>query len=159
MPDEEKELTLHPDRQGLRIMLGDLEAEIMDEVWHVPGGDWCTVRDIYEAMLTKRRIAYTTVMNTMTRLAKKGLLESTRQDQPYLYRPRQSRQAFIDSIIGRVVERLLVQFEGPTQAALDTFDQVHPDAAGRAIDIVEEIKRRRALLGSGLSDEEYGGRV
>lgn len=156
MPDEGKELILHPDRQGLRIILGDLEAEIMDEIWQAPSGDWCTVRYVYESMLGKRHIAYTTVMNTMTRLAKKGVLESMRQDQAYLYRPRQTREAFIDGIVGRVVERLLVQFAGPTEAALLNFGEGHPDAAGRVNDILDDIRKRRSQLGSSTSNTDEG---
>ena len=74
--------------------LGAAQAEIMNVIWEKPEGEWCTVREVYETMLPERHIAYTTVMNTMTRLAKKGVLESRRQDMAYLYRPHQSRDGF-----------------------------------------------------------------
>src|SRR4051812_46015445 len=90
MDHDERELILHPDREGIRMVLGDLEAQIMDVMWAQPAGDWCTVRAVYEHLRQHRYIAYTTVMNTMTRLAKKGVLDATRQDQAYLYRPRQT---------------------------------------------------------------------
>ncbi len=148
---DEKELILHPDRQGLRMILGDLEADIMDVIWSRCGADkerWCTVRDVYEAMREDRRIAYTTVMNTMTRLAKKSVLESTRRDLPYLYRPRQSRDDFIHSVVGHVVERLLVQFEGPAHTALESYAGIHPGEKDRLNCLLEEIARRRAESGS-----------
>jgi predicted transcriptional regulator len=144
--NEEKELTLHPDRQGLHMVLGDLEAEIMEVIWRRPDGKWCTVRDVYETMRDERerRIAYTTVMNTMSRLAKKGVLESSRQDLAYIYRPRQSREAFIQGMVGHVLERLLVQFTGPTQSGLQEYAARHPEETARVNDLLAEVTRRRA---------------
>lgn len=141
---EEKELTLHPDRQGLQIVLGELEAAIMDVVWQQPDGAWCTVRDVYETLRRERSIAYTTVMNTMTRLAKKGVLESTSRDHAYLYRPPQSREAFIQGIVGHVLERMLVQFTGPTEVALEDYTARHPGGGERVARLLDEINERRA---------------
>src|SRR5713101_5268605 len=68
-----------PDRPGIRKVLGDLEAEIMELVWSRPADQGTTVRDIFEILYERRlrnerrRIAYTTAMNTMARLAKKNL--------------------------------------------------------------------------------------
>jgi len=144
MENGDKELTLHPDRQGLRMVLGDLEAGVMDVIWRQPDGEWCTVRDVYETMLQERRIAYTTVMNTMTRLANKGVLESTRRDMAYLYRPRQSREAFIHGVVGHVLDRLLVQFKGPTQAALANYKANNPAEAEKVEHLLHELARQRA---------------
>jgi predicted transcriptional regulator len=140
----EKELVLHPDRQGLRMVLGDLEAELMEVIWREPEGTWCTVRDVYETLRDERRIAYTTVMNTMTRLAKKGVLESRREDMAYLYRPRQSREAFIHGVVGHVLERLLLHFTGPTQTGLRDYAASHPKEAGKVSRLMDEITERRA---------------
>ncbi len=155
MDEEGRELTLHPDRQGIRMVLGDLEAEIMDVIWRQPEGTWCTVRDVYETILVERHIAYTTVMNTMTRLAKKGVLESVQRDQAYLYRPRQSRETFISGVVGHVLERLLVQFAGPTQAALSNYAGKHEGQEEKVKQILDEIAHRRA---SNNSQPEEGSR-
>lgn len=144
MEIEEKELIIHPNREGLRMVLGDLETDVMEVIWRQPPGEWCTVRDVYETMLANRRIAYTTVMNTMTRLAKKGVLESTRRDLAYLYRPKQDREAFIHGVVGHVLERLLVQFSGPTEAAIGEYEAQHPDGTARVNGLLDEIAQRRA---------------
>ena len=60
-----------PDRPGIRKVLGDLEAEIMELIWARPPGQGTTVREVFEVLYERRRVAYTTAMNTMTRLAKK----------------------------------------------------------------------------------------
>lgn len=154
MDSEERELTLHPDRQGIRMVLGDLEADIMDVIWERLEGGWCSVRDVYEIMLTERRIAYTTIMNTMGRLAKKGVLESTKQDQAYLYRPHQSREAFIHGVVGHVLDRLLVQFGGPTETALAGYVAEHPGNENKVSELLGEITRRRTARTPNPSVEE-----
>lgn len=60
-----------PDRPGIRKVLGDLEAEIMKLIWDRPTDEGTTVREVFEGLYERRRIAYTTVMNTMARLARK----------------------------------------------------------------------------------------
>ena len=71
----EPEITVfRPDRLGIRKVLGDLEAEIMELIWARPTSQGTTIRDIFEQLYQQRRIAYTTVMSTMKRLAKKQFL-------------------------------------------------------------------------------------
>ncbi len=144
MDQDERELILHPDRQGIRMVLGDLEAQIMDLIWAQDPAHWGTVREVYEQLRAQRYIAYTTVMNTMTRLAKKGVLDSTRHDQAYLYRPRQNRDSFMQGVIGHVLEQMLVQFGGPTQAALADYTTRHPGDATALRAVLQEIGARRA---------------
>src|SRR6266498_1406856 len=44
-----------PDRPGIRKVLGDLEAEIMEAVWPRPDGRGTTVRDVFEVLYDRRR--------------------------------------------------------------------------------------------------------
>src|SRR5712692_6290432 len=95
-----------PDRPGIRKVLGDLEAEIMEYIWARPINQGTTVRDVFEAFYERRqaderrRIAYTTVMNTMTRLAKKNLLRVEKRDQAYIYYPNFTEQEFVSRFVG-----------------------------------------------------------
>jgi predicted transcriptional regulator len=141
---DDRELILRPDRAGVRMVLGDLEAQIMDVIWEQEPASWCTVREVYERLREQRYIAYTTVMNTMTRLAKKGLLESRRQEQAYLYRPRTNRDSFMRDVIGHVLEQMLAQFSGPTQTALDEYGAQHPGSGATVTALLDEIQARRA---------------
>ena len=79
--------TFRPDRPGVRKVLGDLEAEIMELIWARPTGRGTTVREIFEVLYERRHLAYTTVMNTMTRLARKHMLRAEKADQAYVYFP------------------------------------------------------------------------
>lgn len=131
-----------PDRPGIRKVLGDLEAETMEAIWARPAGAGTTVRDVFEQLYSRRRIAYTTVMNTMARLARKGLLRVEKDDQAYVYRPTFTEEEFISRFVGRILEDLLVSFGGVTLQQLDALSD--PRAAARARRLLDEIVRRRA---------------
>ena len=73
--------TFRPDRPGIRKVLGDLEADIMEVIWARPTDTGTTVRDVFEVLYANRRIAYTSVMSTMTRLAKKKLLWAEKRER------------------------------------------------------------------------------
>ena len=141
MTSEPEISVFRPDRPGIRKVLGDLEAEIMELVWSRPSGQGVTVREIFEALYERRRLAYTTVMSTMTRLAKKRLLRAEKVDQAYVYYPTATQEQFVSRFVGRMLENLLVGFGG---AALEGLRGVSdPDAAARARQYLEEIARRR----------------
>jgi predicted transcriptional regulator len=132
-----------PDRPGIRKVLGDLEAEIMELIWARPVGPGTTVRDVFEILYERRRIAYTTVMNTMSRLARKNVLRVEKHDQAYLYFPNQTEPEFISRFVGRILEDLYVNFAGATLEGLKALpDQ---EAVSHVRQQLDEIARRRAL--------------
>lgn len=148
------ELDFHvyrPDRPGIRKVLGDLEAEVMEQIWERAAGLGTTVRDVFEVLYERRlapapeerrRIAYTTVMNTMARLAKKRLLRVEKVDQAYVYYPTLTQEEFVSQIVGQILEDLLVSFSGTTIAGLAKLR--NQQAAERARQLLDEIERRRS---------------
>lgn len=133
--------TLRLDRPGIRAALGDLEAEVMERVWACPSGRGVTVREVWDELHPSHPVMYTTVMNTMTRLARKGLLVAEREERAYVYRPALDREAFVDRFVGGALERLLVNFGGATRQHLASAD---PAVLRRLLDLVDEANRRRA---------------
>jgi predicted transcriptional regulator len=131
-----------PDRPGIRKVLGDLEADIMELVWARPAGVGTTVRDVFEVLYERRHIAYTTVMNTMTRLTRKRFLRAEKAEQAYVYYPTVTHDEFVSRFVGRILENLLVGFAGATLEGINAL----PDerAAAHARRLVDEIARRRA---------------
>lgn len=93
---------------GLRLLMGELEAEIMELAWAAPGP--LAVRDVYEALRLKRAIAYTTVMTVMGRLAKKGLLTVDKSEMTHRYTPALSREAYTAQAVGGIIDRLVGAF-------------------------------------------------
>ncbi len=139
----EPEITVfHPARPGIRKVLGDLEAEIMEQVWERPVGTGTTVREVFETLYERRRIAYTTVMNTMSRLGKKHFLRVETQDQAYVYYPTLTQDEFVSRFVGRILEDLFVNFSGATMERLDALSD--QGSAAQARTLLEEITRRRA---------------
>jgi predicted transcriptional regulator len=67
-------------------MMGHLEITVMEIVW--THGE-SSVHDVAEKMV--RPLAYTTVMTTLDRLYKKGMLDRRKSDRAFLYAPRMSR--------------------------------------------------------------------
>lgn len=132
---------LRLDRPGIRAALGDLEAEIMEFVWSRRPGEGVTVREVFEALYPRRRIAYTTVMNTMTRLARKGLLSAERREPAYVYRATVDRKTFVDRFVGRVLEQLLVNFGGPALHRLREL--ADPATRSRLLQLAQRARRRR----------------
>ena len=88
------------------------ELEIMKLVWQ---RDTATVRDIYEALLERRKIAYTTVMTMMKILETKGYLKKRRQDRAFIYRPAHPKNQVIGGMIREFIDRV---FNGSAEPLL-----------------------------------------
>jgi predicted transcriptional regulator len=69
-----------------RMTLGSLEAGLMKILWE--RGE-CSVRQVFADL--ERPLAYTTVMTTLERLFKKGLLERRKSGRAFFYTPRLTR--------------------------------------------------------------------
>src|SRR5215467_2128477 len=76
--------------------LTDQELEIMKIVWQL---EKATVRDVYEALLERRKVAYTTVMTMMKILEQKQYLKKNQSDRAYVYRPAQPKRQVIGAMV------------------------------------------------------------
>lgn len=77
--------------------------------------DSATVRDVYEALLQRRKIAYTSVMTTMKILESKRYLKKYRQDRAFVYRPADPKEKVIGKMIREFVDRV---FNGSAEPLL-----------------------------------------
>lgn len=92
--------------------LTEQELEIMKVVWRL---ETATVRHVYEALLERRRIAYTTVMTMMNILETKGHLKKRYEDRAYVYQPSQPQKQVIRSMVREFVNRV---FNGSAEPLL-----------------------------------------
>ena len=67
-------------------MMGHLESTVMEILWAAGESN---VHDVVARL--ERPLAYTTVMTTLDRLYKKGLLDRKKVDRAFLYAPRYTR--------------------------------------------------------------------
>jgi BlaI family transcriptional regulator, penicillinase repressor len=84
----------------------------MKVVWRTEAS---TVRDVYEALLETRRIAYTTVMTMMKILEAKGYLQKTLVERAHVYRPARPRQQVVGAMVRDFLDRV---FDGAPDGLL-----------------------------------------
>lgn len=94
-----------------------------------------TVRDVYETLLERRRVAYTSVMTMMNILEQKGHLKRKQVDRAYLYESTKPRaqvtrgmvREFVDRVFNGSAEPLLlhlVEDEKLTEKDLDEIKRI-----------------------------------
>lgn len=127
-------------KKGLKRVLGELETAILERIW---GRENVAVRDIFNELRQERDIAYTTVMTTMDRLWKKGLLIRERNGNAYLYSPVYSKKSLIQKCINQVLDNILSDITEPTLAHfVSNLEKVNPA-------LLNELKRLLSEKGDG----------
>ncbi len=91
--------------------LGPLEADVMEIVWN---SGQATVRDVYELLLGKRQIAYTTVLTILRNLTRKQMVCWRREGKTYVYCATIGKDEFVRSRVEHIVDVLLDGFPKPT---------------------------------------------
>jgi len=126
-------------RASLETLLGPLEQDVMDVVWGLRDA---TVRDVHAELASSREIAYTTVMTTMARLARKGLLLRDTADLAHRYRPVVTRDQYARGAVGDVLAWLLERYPEPAVAYL--ADVVEELDSVTLEQLRDAVARRRA---------------
>jgi predicted transcriptional regulator len=89
-------------REILENSLGALEREVMTLAWGRPE---ISVREACAGLGSA--VAYTTVMTTMDRLFRKGLLERRKVGRAFVYRAIATRREIEDAVASELVQSLL----------------------------------------------------
>lgn len=118
---------------GQQLMLGPLEIQVMEVVW---GSGESSVRDVVEKLDNK--LAYTTVMTTLDRLFKKGLLDRHKAERAFLYSPRLSSQDWERRRAGDLVAGFL---SGP-EPSRDLLLSSLVDAVGHDAMLLDELEEK-----------------
>jgi len=92
--------------------LTDQELEIMKIVWQLGRA---TVRDVYETMLARRRIAYTTVMTMMKIMEEKQHLKRALDGRAYVYEATRPKKQMIREMVSEFINRV---FNGSAEPLL-----------------------------------------
>ena len=115
-------------------MMGHLESDVMEILW--ARGE-SSVHDVVDQLA--RPLAYTTVMTTLDRLYKKGLLARRKADRAFVYMPRQSRAEWERQ---RADEFLAAFLAGPAPSG-DLLISCLVDAVGQQdATLLDELERR-----------------
>ena len=122
--------------------LGKLEREVLNEIWR---NQEVSVRNVYLAF--DERVAYTTVMTTLDRLYKKGLLGRRKQGRAFIYWATVSsdeleigiKEDLIDGLLGRDTQRV-----EPVLACI--VDAISERDAELLDELDRLIKEKRSML-------------
>jgi BlaI family transcriptional regulator, penicillinase repressor len=108
-----------------------VELEIMHVVWKQGRA---SVRDVYETLLQRRKVAYTSVMTVMKILEQKGHLKKEQVERAYVYEAAKPRRQVLRKMVRDFVDRV---FQGSAKPLL-----VHLVEDNRlSHEDVEEIQR------------------
>jgi predicted transcriptional regulator len=114
-----------------RPAMGPLESKVLELLWGEHRA--VTVRQVQAAF---PELAYTTLMTTLDRLYRKGILIRCRCGRAFLYEPRCSREELLSELVSGHVSDLLAA-AGVSTAVLSTLVQ----AVGRRdVALLEELE-------------------
>ena len=100
--------------------------------------DSVTVRDVYEAILERRKVAYTTVMTMMKILEQKQYLRKKLVDRAYIYRPAQPKRQVIGAMVRDFVNRV---FNGSAEPLLVHLVEEH-DLSPEELEEIARLRRK-----------------
>ncbi|MDI6716264.1 MAG: BlaI/MecI/CopY family transcriptional regulator [Actinomycetota bacterium] len=120
--------------------MGELEADIMNVVWRLGGA---SVKDVFEELYPTKRLAYTTIMTVMSRLANKGILKQDRSNTAYMYTPKIDQQEMANTMISQVIDKVL---GGDVMPALTFLLQRSEMDEAEIEKIKKAINKKKGLL-------------
>ena len=97
-----------------------------------------TVRDVYEALLERRKVAYTTVMTMMNILEHKKYLKKTQAERAYVYRPAQPQGQVIGAMVREFVNRV---FNGSAEPLLVHLVEEH-NLSAADLEEIAQLRRK-----------------
>ena len=122
--------------------LGDLERKTLDQVRRLGETNVSTVCNNLE-----RSYAYTTVMTTLDRLYKKGLLDRRKDGRAYLYSPKYSLEEMERGIAEDMVDSLLASGIGRVEPVLACIVDSVSERDRELLDELERlVKEKKAEL-------------
>ncbi|HZL69490.1 MAG TPA: BlaI/MecI/CopY family transcriptional regulator [Candidatus Limnocylindrales bacterium] len=132
-------------RASQHPILGPLEIRVMQVLWTAGQS---SVRDVVEKL--ERKLAYTTVMTTLDRLFKKGMLDRQKSERAFLYLPRLSSQEWERQRAGDLVAGFLAGPQPARELLLSSLvDAVGQHDAVLLDQLEEKIRKKRKELSAG----------
>jgi predicted transcriptional regulator len=132
-------------RTSQQLVLGPLEIRVMEVLW---AAGRSSVRDVVEKL--ERKLAYTTVMTTLDRLFKKGMLDRQKSERAFLYLPRLSNQEWERQRAGDLVAGFLAGLQPARELLLSSLvDAVGQHDAVLLDQLEEKIRKKRKELSAG----------
>lgn len=116
--------------------LTEAELEIMHVVWKLGRA---TVRDVYEALRERRKVAYTSVMTLMNILERKGHLRKRQSERAYMYQPAKPRRQVVGAMVRDFLDRV---FQGAAKPLVVHLVE-HQRLSQEDLDEIRRLVRKR----------------
>jgi predicted transcriptional regulator len=121
--------------------LGALESEMMERIWR--SGE-TSVRDVHAEF--EQRLAYTTVMTTMDRLYKKGMLQRRKVGKAFLYVAALTEQEYQERLTHHLFGMVLHDGKN-SGAVLSNFVDAVSETDAKLLDSLDQlVKAKRRML-------------
>ncbi len=113
-----------------------------------------TVRQVHEALSTRRSLAYTTVMTVLQRLAKKNLVIQQRDDRAHRYLPVHGRDELVAGLMVDALDQ--ADRRGRTAALVHFVGRVGADEAAALREALAALDAKETATGVA---EQHTGRA
>lgn len=133
-------------QEGLARVFGELEAKVMEAVWDLQEP---TVQAVCDYLGPGYN--YKTVMTVLNRLVEKEALTRQRVSRAFVYRPRQSREAFLCRVSRAIMGGLVRDFGSLAVAQfVETLDEIDPEQLAELERLVQQRRCGQVESAGGL---------
>jgi predicted transcriptional regulator len=130
--------------RDLESFFGGLEVRVLDALWEERAPR--SVRDLQPRF---DGVAYTTLMTTLDRLHRKGVLDRERAGRAFVYRPRFTRDVLRSHLASEALHALFGERASDLKPILSFFVETVSRADRESLDALERLiaERRAAVEG------------
>lgn len=125
-------------RSHLDTVFGPLESRVLDALWARPAA--VCVRDLQPGF---PGVAYTTLMTTLDRLFRKGVLSRSKHGRAFFYRPQFSQAEWQSKLAGSTFATLLPGEASAVRPLLSQFVDAVGERDRALLDDLEALVRAR----------------
>ncbi|UHA75497.1 BlaI/MecI/CopY family transcriptional regulator [Paenibacillus sp. 481] len=124
---------------GLNRFFGPLEAKVMDILW---SNEQLAIKEVQAKLEQEKHVNFNTVMTVMNRLVEKDVLEKQVHGRASLYRPKLSKEHFLEKQSKELTNGLIEDF-GPLVVShmLDALDDIDDSLIEKLEQKIKQLKK------------------
>jgi predicted transcriptional regulator len=127
----------------LEQFFGSLEIKVLEALWRADAPQ--NVRDLQPSF---QGVAYTTLMTTLDRLHRKGVLNREKSGRAFLYRPKYTREELLSGLAGQALEAVFGSRAEDLKPILSFFIETVSRQDRESLAALERLVAERRQSGS-----------
>ena len=124
--------------------LGESELELLQLVWDAGPS---TVSEIHQRILATRKVAYTTVMSALRKLADKGYLKFVQEGNAYIYSAARPPHEVKHNLLSSILEKVFHGSPVDLVESLVKHETISPGELEEIRRLIEKMDREQKLDG------------